>query len=96
MTAIRMHLGIENNGYWLLDTAWKEDDAPYANKALVLITLIRLIMYNIISRLIFRRLRKIKARHMSWLALMALIKSAFNHLQSLDSFKNYIYQPFVV
>jgi len=94
MQAIRMHWGIENNGYWVLDSVWKEDDSPFANKALVLITLMRLILYNIIARLIYRRLRKTKARKMSWAALMTLIASALNHLQFIDTFQNFLYHPF--
>lgn len=94
MQAIRMHWGIENNGYWILDSVWKEDDSPFANKALVLITLMRLLLYNIIARLIFRRLRNIKARKMSWATLMTLIASALNHLQFIDTFQNFIYHPF--
>jgi hypothetical protein len=94
MQAIRMHWGIENNGYWLLDTAWKEDDSPYANKALILVTLMRLIGYNIIARLIYRRLRKAKARQMSWITLMSLITSALNYLQNTEIFQKYIYRPF--
>ena len=94
MKAIRMHWGIENNGFWLLDTAWSEDDSPFANKAFVLITLLRLISYNIISRLIKRRLRRTKTRKMSWKSIMELIRSSLEQIKKELDFQEYIYQAF--
>jgi predicted transposase YbfD/YdcC len=76
MQAIRMHWRIENNGNWVTDTAFGEDDAPFANHALVLISLLRMLAYNVISRLKTRRLRKAQARAMSWPDIMKLIEHA--------------------
>lgn len=76
MQVIRMHWRIENNGNWISDTAFQEDDSPCANHALVLISLMRMLAYNIISRLKTRRLRLAQARAMSWKAIMKLIEHA--------------------
>ena len=55
---IRMNWGIENNANWIFDTAWKEDNAPWCNNGFKFFTLLRILCYNIISRLKTRRLRK--------------------------------------
>jgi predicted transposase YbfD/YdcC len=57
MRTVRRHWSIENNANWVLDTAWQEDRNPWCNKALELISLLRLLAYNAIARLKFRRLR---------------------------------------
>lgn len=95
LQAIRMHWGIENNGNWISDVCWEEDDSPFANKALVLITLMRLIAYNVISRLMYRRLRKAKSRQLSWRSLMSLIAEALKQLQGSKILQDYMYPAFV-
>lgn len=76
MQVIRMHWRIENNGNWITDTAFQEDNSPFANYALVLISLMRMLAFNIISRLKTRRMRQAQARAMSWSAVMKLIEHA--------------------
>lgn len=76
MQAIRMHWRIENNGYWLLDTAWTEDASPWTNRAMRFVSLLRLLAYNTISRLINRRLRYSGSRELSWLSVMKLLEHA--------------------
>ena len=95
MQAIRMHWGVENNGFWMLDTAWKEDHSPFANKAFVLITLLRLIAYNVLSRLMNRRLRRAKTREMSWKTIMELIRSSLEQMKYELDFQEYIFPAFV-
>lgn len=73
MKAIRMHWGIENNANWVFDVAWKEDDSPWCNKAFVFVTLMRILAFNIISRLKFRRLRKKNDRERSWKGILQMI-----------------------
>ena len=80
MQAIRMHWRIENNGNWITDTAFQEDDAPFANHALVLISLLRMLAYNILSRLKNRRLRQAQARTMSLTGIMKQIEHAVAQL----------------
>ena len=75
LQAIRMHWGIENNANWVFDTVWKEDDCPWCNKALVLITLLRVFAYNIISRLKSRRLRQKNDRERSWAGIMSMVNT---------------------
>jgi hypothetical protein len=76
MQAIRMHWRIENNGYWLLDTAWTEDASPWTNRGMPFVSLLRLLAYNTISRLINRRLRYSGSRELSWLSVMKLLEHA--------------------
>lgn len=76
MQAIRMHWGIENNGFWILDTAWAEDTSPWANRAMRFVSLLRLLSYNTISRLINRRLRSARARALSWPSVMKIVEHA--------------------
>jgi predicted transposase YbfD/YdcC len=73
MKAIRMHWGIENNANWVFDTAWEEDDSPWCNKAFVFVTLMRILAYNINSRLKERRLRKKNDRERSWKGILQMI-----------------------
>lgn len=84
LQAVRMHWGIENNANWIMDTVWNEDLAPWANKALELVSYMRMIAYNIIARLKFRKLRKRDAKRKSWKDLQELIKTFF-FLQSSNS-----------
>ena len=86
MQAIRMHWGIENNGNWVFDTAFAEDDAPLSNRAMVLVSLLRLYAYNIISRLMHRRLRRAEARKLSWTSLMQLIHAVLWELKLCPEF----------
>lgn len=73
MKAIRLHWGIENNVNWIFDVAWKEDVSPWCNRGLVLVSLLRILAYNILSRLYTRRLRKKEARERSYKGIMTLI-----------------------
>ena len=82
LEAVRMHWGVENNGFWICDTVWQEDDAPWANDALVLTSHLRLIAYNIVSRLQTRRLRSAKARALSWSGILRFIEHACCQLKN--------------
>ena len=73
LKAIRMHWGIENNANWITDVAWEEDDSPWCNRALVFVSLLRILAYNVLSRLMTRRLRKKDDRERSWKGIMRLI-----------------------
>jgi len=73
MRTVRRHWSIENNANWVLDTAWQEDRNPWCNKALELISLLRLLAYNAIARLKFRRLRSNKNRATPWRDLLDIV-----------------------
>ncbi|MCA9330294.1 ISAs1 family transposase [Candidatus Saccharibacteria bacterium] len=72
--AVKMHWGIENNANWVIDTAWKEDNSPWINSALKLITWLRIIAYNVIARLKTRKLRKNIHREKSWKTILSHIR----------------------
>lgn len=76
LQAVRMHWGVENNGFWTLDCAWFEDDAPWTHHALLFVSLLRLLAYNAVSRLLTRRLRQAKARALSWGGILTLLEHA--------------------
>lgn len=80
LKTIRRHWSIENNANWVLDTAWKEDTFPWCNKALGIISLFRLLAYNVIARLKYRRLRKAEA--LPWLRLLEIVKQVLFPLSS--------------
>ena len=82
LQAVRMHWGIENNGFWVCDTAWQEDDAPWTNNAMVFVSLLRLIAYNIVARLLSRRMRSAKARAISWTGILRFIGHALCRMKS--------------
>ena len=73
LDAIRMHWAIENNANWVTDTAWAEDDSPWCNKALVFVSLLRMLAFNVLSRLKTRRLRKKEDRQRSFKSIMQLV-----------------------
>jgi len=74
--AIRAHWRIDNNGFWALDTAFGEDDSPWTNQALELITRLRLMAYHFIVRLMTRRLRREEHRALSRPDVMVRIQHA--------------------
>lgn len=86
LEAIRMHWRIENNSNWVLDTAWKEDDSPWCRQALELVSLLRVLAFNVISRLKTRRLRKHRA--INWKTLLGNVKIV---LSDSSFSKKYIY-----
>ena len=73
LKAIRGHWRIENNGFWVLDTAFGEDDNPWTNYALEFITRLRLMAHNFITRLMTRRLRRQTHRALSRPDVMVMI-----------------------
>lgn len=73
LKAIRIHWEIENNANWIFDTVWAEDDSPWCNQGFVLVTLLRILVYNIISRLKTRRLRQKNDRERSWNSILQMI-----------------------
>jgi predicted transposase YbfD/YdcC len=84
--AVRLHWSIENNANWVLDTAWEEDGNPWCNKALELVTLLRLLAYNIIARLKFRRIRSEKNRGLPWKDILAIVQRVLFPLKLKDNF----------
>jgi hypothetical protein len=55
---VRMHWTIENNANWVLDVAWKEDKNPWCNAAIDVLTIMRMMAYNIVARFKLRSLKK--------------------------------------
>jgi hypothetical protein len=68
LKAVRYHWGIENNVFGTLDREWLEDNAPWCRQgnALLVVTLLRLLAYNILTLLRSRRLRSKHNRCLAW------------------------------
>jgi len=75
LKAIRIHWGIENNGNWVFDTVWEEDDSPWCNRGFTFVSLLRILAYNVLARLKERRFRKKNDRERSWSGIMKLINA---------------------
>ena len=87
LKAIRMHWAIENNGNWIFDTVWKEDDSPWCNKGFVFVTLLRILCYNIVSRLKTRRMRKKDVRGRSWKNILFIVYTVIIELKNSNESK---------
>jgi hypothetical protein len=73
LEVIRAHWGIENNAFWTLDMEWQEDKAPWNARSVEVVSLMRLLAFNVVMRLRTRRLRSTKNRMRSWRNLIGLI-----------------------
>lgn len=84
--AVRAHWAIENCSNWTLDTQWKEDDCPWATRALEVVSLMRLLALNVVMRLRNRRFRSKGNRQRSWANLLNLVTDVLIQLR-LPSFE---------
>lgn len=75
LRAVRLHWSIENNANWVMDVAWKEDSKPWCNQALGVLSLMRMIAYNAVTRFKLRRLRRAKTFYWSWEQTLGFIKT---------------------
>lgn len=71
---VRAHWGIENDSNWTLDMVWGEDDHPWTAAALQVVSLMRLLAYNVVVRLRSRHLRSEENRQRPWENLLQLIE----------------------
>jgi predicted transposase YbfD/YdcC len=86
LKAVRIHWSIENNANWVMDVAWEEDSYPWCNQALELVSLMRMIAYNIVARFKLRRLRRSVARSWTWEQTLYFIKTALFPLDERKAF----------
>ena len=65
---VRLHWGVENGCHWTLDMVLGEDDNVWCtkNKALRMLSWIRLLAYNLLRMLRHRYLRSARSRSMPW------------------------------
>jgi len=76
LQAIRMHWGIENNANWCFDVNFHEDTAPWTSRAMELVSLLRMMAYNILSRLKTRQLNARRHRTIRWKDLFKYFEHA--------------------
>ncbi len=83
LKVVRAHWSIENNANWVCDAVWKEDKNPWCNKALELLTLLRVVVYNAVARFKFRRFRKAKTPIITWRAILDMIRRTLYPLNQI-------------
>lgn len=76
LKAVRMHWNIENNANWVLDTAWREDANPWANTALGVVSLLRMLAYNAVARFKLRKLKPSSFTPIAWKNLLLTFQAA--------------------
>lgn len=91
--AVRNHWALENNGNWRFDTLWNEDYAPWCNRALQLVGLLRIFAYNTLARLMGRRLRSAKRRYLRWSDLADILRAALVRLRGLGILNAHPFVP---
>jgi predicted transposase YbfD/YdcC len=77
LEAIRRHWRTENNAFWTLDACFGEDSAPFTSHALQLISLVRIMVYNILARFRGRRMKSQKNRVLRWHDYFSYFFAAF-------------------
>jgi hypothetical protein len=82
LRAVRYHWGIENNANWTFDCQFGEDDFPLTTRAMSLISLMRILAYNCITRFKYRKLRKRENKELSWKRLFECFKFALFALRT--------------
>ena len=86
LKTVRTHWSIENNANWVLDVAWKEDSRPWCNQALELVSLMRIIAYNIVARFRLRRTKQGFIRSCPWEQTLYFIKAVLFPLDERRAF----------
>jgi len=86
LKTVRTHWSIENNANWVLDVAWKEDSRPWCNQALELVSLMRMIAYNIVARFRSRRTKQVLIRSCPWEQTLYFIKTVLFPLDERRTF----------
>lgn len=66
LKAVRNHWHIENNAFWTLDACFNEDKCPFATVILDLVSLLRIMAFNLLARLRGRRLKSKANRALRW------------------------------
>ena len=75
LKTIRLHWSIENNANWVMDTAWKEDNSPWCAKAAEVVSLLRIIAFNAVSRLKYRRFRRARLYNYTWKQVIEIVRT---------------------
>jgi hypothetical protein len=78
LALVRMHWHVENDCNWVIDTQWKEDDCPWVatGNGLLVVTLLRLMAFNILQLLRNRTLRSDSNRAMAWADVLKMVDDA--------------------
>jgi hypothetical protein len=78
LALVRSHWHVENDCNWVIDTQWKEDDCPWVatGTGLLVVTLLRLMAFNVLQLLRNRTLRSESSREMAWAHLLKMVDDA--------------------
>ena len=87
LEAVRAHWAVENNGYFTLDYTWKEDLKPIANRALELISLLRLLAYNEMSRFMSLHIKQMFEKCVPWKHIFQIVKMVLYEFVITEQFE---------
>jgi predicted transposase YbfD/YdcC len=74
---VRRHWGIENDAFWTLDAIFDEDSSPFTSRAIEIVSLIRIMTFNIMARFRGRRLKSTRHRVLRWNDFIQYFQAAF-------------------
>jgi predicted transposase YbfD/YdcC len=77
LLTVRRHWGTENDAFWTLDTIFDEDSSPFTSSAIELVSLIRIMAFNIMARFRGRRLKSTRHRALRWNDFIQFFQTAF-------------------
>jgi predicted transposase YbfD/YdcC len=77
LLTVRRHWGTENDAFWTLDTVFNEDSSPFSSKAIELVSLIRIMAFNIMARFRGRRLKSKIHRALRWKDILFYFQAVF-------------------
>jgi hypothetical protein len=78
LAVVRAHWHVENDCNWVIDTQWKEDDHCWVatGNGLLVVTLLRLMAFNVLQLLRNRTLRSDSNRAMAWADVLKMVDDA--------------------
>jgi predicted transposase YbfD/YdcC len=82
LAAVRCHWRIENNAFWTMDAVLEEDSRPFAANALEIISLVRVIAFNLLARFRGSRLRNKQNRVLRWKDFQLAFFALFMKMES--------------
>jgi len=74
---VRRHWGTENDAFWTLDAIFDEDSSPFTSKAIEIVSLVRIMAFNIMARFRGRRLKSARNRALRWNDFVQYFQAAF-------------------
>lgn len=74
---VRRHWGVENDAFWTFDAIFREDSSPFSSASIGILSLIRIMAFNIMARFRGRRLKSSRHRKLRWNDFIQYFHAAF-------------------